>query len=196
MTTSDDNTTRRSTLELSLNRIGVVKAIRLAPSEGVTATVAEATSLEAARAWREVLLKDPCPYCLGPGGTIDHVTPMSMGGAKGSMRNWSGACEACNVRRGSRGLIYFLAGAPDAAAEARDQAVTRLGGTCRIDIGPEIRADVEGVSGREARQVAARAVTMRYRTVWAEQRRRWNERRSACSASWSVGGSRFRNGRR
>ena len=52
----------------------------------VTATVPEATSLDAARKSRNVLLKDAGPYCLRPGGTIDRVTRMSMGGWKGSIR--------------------------------------------------------------------------------------------------------------
>ena len=173
MTTPDENTSRRWTLELSLNRIGVVKAIRLTTVGGVTATVVEATSIDAARAWRNVLLKDPCPYCLGPGGTIDHVTPMSMGGSKDSIRNWSGACETCNIRRGSRALLYFLADQRDAGAEARHAAIKALRRTHRTDIGPEIRAALEGVTGREARRRAAQAVVERHRNGRRGRKRRW-----------------------
>ena len=173
MTTSDDDATRGATLELSLNRIGVVKAIRLTTADGVTATVAEATSIEAGRAWRNVLLKDPCPYCLGPGGTIDHVTPMSMGGARGSIRNWTGACVRCNVRRGSRGLIYFLADQEDAGAKARHAAIKVLRGTHRTDIGPEVRAALEGVTGREERRLTAQAILERHRNGRRDRRRRW-----------------------
>lgn len=65
MTTPDDDTTRRSTVELSLNRIAVVKAIRLAKPDGGTTTVAEAMSIEAARAWRKRPAEGPVPVLLG-----------------------------------------------------------------------------------------------------------------------------------
>ena len=169
----NDETSGRPALELSLNRIRTVKAIRLATAAGVTATVAEATSVDAARAWRNVLLKDPCPYCLGPGGTIDHVTPMSMGGSKDSIRNWSGACEACNIRRGSRALLYFLTDQDDPRAESRHAAIKALRRTHRTDIGPEVRAALKGVTGRDERRRAAQAIRDRHRNGRRDRRRRW-----------------------
>ena len=52
----------------------------------------------------------PCAYCPGPGGAIDHGTAMPIGGSQESIRNWNGACETSDRRRGSRALPYFTGG--------------------------------------------------------------------------------------
>ena len=41
----------------------------------------------------------PCEYCNGPGGTVDHYMPLSLGGD--SVENLLPCCEACNLRKGS-----------------------------------------------------------------------------------------------
>lgn len=52
---------------------------------------------------------DPCPYCGGPGGTIDHVRPKRRGG-QNVWHNYSGACASCNHRKGHRKLLFFVGG--------------------------------------------------------------------------------------
>lgn len=42
-----------------------------------------------------------CCHCGGPGGTLDHVTPLAMGGGNESS-NFQILCEACNLRKGGR----------------------------------------------------------------------------------------------
>lgn len=32
--------------------------------------------------WAPVLRRDPCSYCGGPGGTVDHIVPQAAGAAK------------------------------------------------------------------------------------------------------------------
>ncbi len=52
------------------------------------------------------LRKDPCAYCGGPGGTVDHVVPKSSGGDGNN--NLTGACYQCNGRKDSKDLLSFL----------------------------------------------------------------------------------------
>lgn len=54
------------------------------------------------------LRADPCSYCGGPGGTLDHIVPRSKGGMRG-WTNLTGACQACNERKGSRSAVVFMA---------------------------------------------------------------------------------------
>lgn len=54
-----------------------------------------------------IVSHDPCSYCGGAGGTIDHVTPIKVGGTN----NWSnltGACRSCNSSKSSRALLPYL----------------------------------------------------------------------------------------
>lgn len=58
---------------------------------------------------------DPCSYCGGVGGTIDHIHPRSRanydlgtGFDRFHWTNYTGACEECNVRKNSMGLVEFL----------------------------------------------------------------------------------------
>lgn len=50
---------------------------------------------------------DPCAYCGGPGGTIDHIVPRVAGGAPTAW-NLTGACAACGVLKGRWPLLAFL----------------------------------------------------------------------------------------
>lgn len=64
-------------------------------------------------AWLRMLRADPCAYCGGPGGTVDHVDPRSrsargLGTAHGWI-NTVGACAPCNGRKGDRPLLLWLA---------------------------------------------------------------------------------------
>lgn len=62
-----------------------------------------------AKAFAPVLLADPCSYCGGPGGELDHIFPIVLGG-DGSVGNLAGACRSCNARKNDRPLLAFLAG--------------------------------------------------------------------------------------
>ena len=104
-------------LWVSDNRVGVAKSLHATNAAGDTRTMVEAVSAKANSEWKDVLRADPCCYCGGPGGTLDHIAPRSMGGSTWSLRNWTGACERCNLRRGSRRLIYFLMDAVDQTAQ-------------------------------------------------------------------------------
>lgn len=56
---------------------------------------------------RDELRSDPCPYCGGTGGTIDHVEPRARGGADDA-RNRVGACRTCNNLKADTPLLVFL----------------------------------------------------------------------------------------
>jgi hypothetical protein len=65
-------------------------------------------------AWLRMLRSDPCAYCGGEGGTVDHVEPRSRAArGLGSVHGWIntvGACQPCNGRKGDRDLLPWLAG--------------------------------------------------------------------------------------
>jgi 5-methylcytosine-specific restriction endonuclease McrA len=59
---------------------------------------------------RRTLLGDPCAYCGGPGGTVDHIEPVGRGGGHHYYDdNGTGACQHCNTRKGRQSLLVFLA---------------------------------------------------------------------------------------
>lgn len=67
-------------------------------------------------AWMAILRRDPCSYCGGVGGTVDHVEPRSRpprlgtrGGGVYTWANYVGACHNCNGRKGAASLLAFLA---------------------------------------------------------------------------------------
>jgi 5-methylcytosine-specific restriction endonuclease McrA len=55
----------------------------------------------------QMLRADPCSYCGGPGGTLDHIAPVSAGGTNDEA-NLVGACQPCNSRKGSAPLLQAL----------------------------------------------------------------------------------------
>lgn len=60
-----------------------------------------------------MLRADPCAYCGGPGGTVDHVEPRSRAArGLGSVHGWTntvGACGPCNGRKSDHPLLVWLA---------------------------------------------------------------------------------------
>lgn len=60
-----------------------------------------------ARAYIRVLLRDPCSYCGGKGGSIDHIVPVDAGGTN-DWWNLTSACLSCNSRKRTRTLLHFL----------------------------------------------------------------------------------------
>lgn len=64
----------------------------------------------AGRAWAPVIRRDPCSYCSGPGGTVDHLKPSrrSRRGSRMGPDNMAGACVECNQQKGNKKLLLFL----------------------------------------------------------------------------------------
>lgn len=66
------------------------------------------------QAFLPTLRADPCSYCNGAGGTVDHIFPRSLKiklvGVTGvnSWANLTGACLTCNQKRANIGLLRFL----------------------------------------------------------------------------------------
>lgn len=72
-------------------------------------------------AWHRILRADPCPYCSGPGGTLEHIEPQNplvayrgLGG-KWDWTNLAGACLRCNEAKRDKSLLKFLHGRAAAA---------------------------------------------------------------------------------
>lgn len=51
--------------------------------------------------FKDILKYDPCSYCFGPGGTVDHIEPRKLrtGIARGDWYNKTGACRECNRKK-------------------------------------------------------------------------------------------------
>lgn len=66
--------------------------------------------------WAEILRRDPCAYCGGPGGTVDHIVPVlrktkhyrNGKGETATTTNGTGSCADCNGSKKSLKLIEFL----------------------------------------------------------------------------------------
>ena len=75
-------------------------------------------------AWLRLLRAEPCAFCGGAGGTVDHVEPRArtvrgLGSAHG-WQNVVGACGPCNRAKADRPLLAFLLGrAPGRRARPR-----------------------------------------------------------------------------
>lgn len=50
---------------------------------------------------------DPCAYCGGAAATLDHIVPVSRGGANG-WENLTAACKPCNSSKGAESLLLTL----------------------------------------------------------------------------------------
>ena len=63
-------------------------------------------------AWLRIVRSEPCAYCGGPGGTVDHVEPQARAprgvGTAHSWLNVVGACGPCNGAKRDRPLLRFL----------------------------------------------------------------------------------------
>ena len=63
-------------------------------------------------AWLALVRRDPCVFCLGPAGTVDHIEPRSQPARGiGSVHGWintAGACAACNGSTRDRPLLRFM----------------------------------------------------------------------------------------
>lgn len=54
-----------------------------------------------------ILRNDPCSYCGGPAGAVDHIEPLRHGGV-GGWDNTTAACTSCNSSKGTTTLLSFL----------------------------------------------------------------------------------------
>ena len=63
-------------------------------------------------AWLALVRRDPCAYCPGRGGTVDHVEPRSRSarglGTPHGWLNTVGACSGCNGAKRDSDLLAFL----------------------------------------------------------------------------------------
>lgn len=57
--------------------------------------------------YREAVRLDPCCWCGGPGGTIEHIVPRSKRGPN-KHTNLAGACACCNNARAANSLLHWL----------------------------------------------------------------------------------------
>ena len=64
---------------------------------------------ESTEAYAEIVERDPCSYCGSPGGTVDHIHPISKGGLHDAS-NLTAACHSCNSKKWTRPLLLFLSG--------------------------------------------------------------------------------------
>lgn len=55
----------------------------------------------------EILRFDPCSYCGGLGGHIDHVEPLAKGGSN-TWENLTATCKSCNSKKKTKPLLMFL----------------------------------------------------------------------------------------
>ena len=158
---------------IAVNRISVAKRLSVRSAAGRLRKIADATSLQTYKEWKTVIRQDPCAYCNGPGGTVDHITPLALGGAKDSIRNWTGACLPCNLERGPRGLLHFLADADDPRPAERAKEIKKRRAAYKHDIGPEIRDALDGITDKADRRRIAGAIMKRHRTASAERKLGW-----------------------
>ncbi len=54
-----------------------------------------------------MLRGDPCSYCGGAAGEVDHIEPVAEGGAN-RWENLTAACKSCNSRKRTRSVLTFL----------------------------------------------------------------------------------------
>lgn len=59
------------------------------------------------RQYTMVLLNDPCVYCGAPTEAVDHIQPLTRGGAN-AWHNLTAACKSCNSRKHNKDLLTFL----------------------------------------------------------------------------------------
>lgn len=59
------------------------------------------------REYAAILRRDPCCYCGGPAGEIDHIVPVIRGGS-GEWDNLTAACRSCNATKHDTDLLGYL----------------------------------------------------------------------------------------
>lgn len=57
--------------------------------------------------WLKLIRRDPCSYCGGGGGTVDHIEPKVRGGLN-HWSNYAPACRSCNSSKNDSPLLIYL----------------------------------------------------------------------------------------
>lgn len=62
-------------------------------------------------AWMRIVRADPCAYCGGEGGTLDHIIPKARAtpGVAHVWLNFTAACGPCNSTKSNRKMLPWLA---------------------------------------------------------------------------------------
>jgi hypothetical protein len=61
----------------------------------------------AAIAYAKLISGDPCGFCGGPSGEIDHIVPVTKGGS-GEWENLAPICRSCNASKSNKDLLHFM----------------------------------------------------------------------------------------
>jgi hypothetical protein len=79
-----------------------------------------------------VMMDDPCIFCGGTGGTIEHIYPRSLypkvvplpetGFSRDHWTNLANSCQSCNMKRGAKGLLFYLVERYDEAMANRQNS--------------------------------------------------------------------------
>ncbi len=57
--------------------------------------------------YEAIIKNDPCVYCGEPGGEVEHVEPLALGGSS-EWDNLAGACRSCNSSKHATPLLMYL----------------------------------------------------------------------------------------
>lgn len=57
--------------------------------------------------YRKILFLDPCSYCGNPCQHIDHIRPLSHGGAE-AWHNLTASCASCNTSKQAKPVLTFM----------------------------------------------------------------------------------------
>lgn len=84
-----------------------------------------------AAVYTSIIRRDPCVYCGGPAGTVDHIRPINSAGAD-LWVNMAGACHSCNSQKNDKELLHYL-------LWRLDDAAARAGGGGSNPVDPDGR---------------------------------------------------------
>lgn len=59
------------------------------------------------RDYAAILKRDPCSYCNGAAGEVDHIDPTTSGGPD-HWSNLTAACRSCNAQKNDRTLLLWI----------------------------------------------------------------------------------------
>ena len=62
---------------------------------------------DAASAYWDILADDPCSYCGGPAGEVDHIVALNNSGTN-DWTNLTAACRSCNASKSTKSPLDFL----------------------------------------------------------------------------------------
>lgn len=89
-----------------VRRWNVYNAVRRANQRSQAAPASKAEILETIE-YDAILRRDPCAYCGGPSGSLDHIQPINKAGSS-VWENFTAACRRCNSSKGDKDLLRYL----------------------------------------------------------------------------------------